>query len=340
MIKVGVIGATGYTGEEIVRILAGHKNVEITVLQAVIDRETPISEILPDLKGKTDLICKKPDLDEACKKADILFLALPHTVSMKIAPVVLKAGKKAIDLSADYRLEVSVYEKWYKTKHSDKANIEEAVYGLPEFFKEKIKKAHFIANPGCYPTGTILAVGPLMEKGFIKENSVICDAKTGITGAGRKPGWNLDNPDIKGNFKAYKVNNHQHSPEINFILSGIAGKDVKTTFVPHLLPIERGILSTIYMRTYKEIGYAEVSGIFKEKYKNCPFVRIKPEGEFPQLKNVAYTNFFELGFAVDKEKKLIIAVSAIDNLLKGAAGQAVQNMNIMCGFDETEGLIS
>ncbi|MBL7158099.1 MAG: N-acetyl-gamma-glutamyl-phosphate reductase [Candidatus Omnitrophica bacterium] len=338
MIKVGVIGATGYTGEEIVKILIRHKDVDLAVLQAVIEKEVPISDILPELKGKTNLVCKKPDLEEAKKKAELFFLALPHTVSMKIAPALLEAGKKVIDLSADYRLEAGEYEKWYKTKHIDTANIEKAVYGLPELFREKVKKAHFIANPGCYPTGAMLAIAPLLEKNLIQTDNIICDAKSGITGAGRKPGWNLENPDIKGNFKAYKVNSHQHSPEIDRILSEIHGKGIKVTFVPHLLPLERGILSTVYMKAKSGLEYEKVAGVFREKYKNCPFVRIKPEGEFPQLKEVACTNFFDLGLAVDKSKKLIIAVSAIDNLLKGAAGQAVQNMNIMCAFEETEGL--
>lgn len=338
MLKVGVIGATGYTGEEIIKILAHHKDVKVTVLQAVVEQEMPISEMFPSLRGKLDLICKKPDGKEAAKSADLLFLALPHTVSMKVAPEFLKAGKRVIDLSADYRLDLDKYEKWYGTKHADESNIKKAVYGLPELFKNKIRKANLIANPGCYPTSVILSVVPLLEKGLIDPSSIIADSKSGITGAGRKPGWNLENPDIKNNFKAYKVDCHQHSPEMEQILKGVSGKRVNVVFVPHLLPIERGILSTIYMRVKKEIGYDGVVGIYKEKYKNCPFVRIKPRGELPQIKEAAYTNFFDIGLAIDRSKKLVIAVSAIDNLLKGAAGQAVQNMNIMYGFDETEGL--
>ena len=338
MLKVGVIGATGYTGEELVNILARHKGVEITVLQAVVEREAPISEFLPSLVGKTDIVCKRPDPKEAIAKADLLFLALPHTVSMKVAPEFLKAGKRVIDLSADYRLDPGIYEKWYGTKHADRPNIKKAVYGLPELFKNKIRKANLIANPGCYPTSVILSVAPLLEKGLIDPGSIIADSKSGMTGAGRKPGWNLENPDIKGNFKAYKVDCHQHSPEMEQILKGVSGKRVNVVFVPHLLPVERGILSTIYMRVKKEIGYDEVAGIYKEKYKNCPFVRIKPRGEFPQIKEAAYTNFFDIGLAVDRSKKLVIAVAAIDNLLKGAAGQAVHNMNIMYGFDEKEAL--
>lgn len=338
MLKVGVIGATGYTGEELVKILAGHKNVKITVLQAVLDKEEPISEIFPHLSGKIDLICKKPDLEEAKSGADLFFLALPHTVSMTVAPALLEAGKKVIDLSADYRLETSEYEKWYGAKHKDKSNIKEAVYGLPELFKDKIKEARLIANPGCYPTSVILGVAPLLEKGLIQTDHIICDSKSGITGAGRSPGWNLENPDIKDNFKAYKVNMHQHSPEMDRILKSISKKDIKVLFVPHLLPIERGILSTIYMRAKKKLEYEEVMKVYKEKYKNCPFVRIKPEGKLPEIKEVALTNYFDIGLAPDADSKAIIAVSAIDNLLKGAAGQAAQNMNIMYGFDEAEGL--
>lgn len=338
MLNVGILGATGYTGEELVKILAGHKDVKITVLQAVVEKEAPISAIFPHLSGKIDLLCKNPDTEEAKKGADFFFLALPHTVSMTVAPALLKAGKRVVDLSADYRLDAGEYEKWYGEEHKDTVNIKEAVYGLPEFFKKKIKKAKLIANPGCYPTSVILSVAPLLEAGLIHPD-IICDSKSGITGAGRKPGWNMDNPDIKGNFKAYKVNKHQHSPEMDEVLKYFSEKDVKVTFVPHLLPVERGILSTIYMRAKKSLEYSEIIKVYKEKYKSCPFVRIKPEGEFPQIKEAALTNFFDLGLAVDTKKKMIIAVSAIDNLLKGAAGQAVQNMNIMCGFNETEGLL-
>lgn len=339
MLRVGVIGATGYTGEEVVRILAGHKDVRITVLQAVIEKEEPISSMLPSLKGKIDLMCEKPNTEKAIKEADLIFLALPHTVSMMLAPKFLAAEKKVIDLSADYRLDVKKYEKWYGTKHKDPANIEKAVYGMPELFRDKVKTAKFIANPGCYPTSVILSVAPLLEKGLIHPDCIICDSKSGITGAGRSPGWNLENPDIKGNFKAYKVHKHQHSPEMEQILSEISKKKVGVVFVPHLLPLERGILSTIYMRTKEKLTYEKVNKVYEEKYENCPFVRIKEKGEFPQLKEVAFTNFFDLGLAVDTAGKLIVAVAAIDNLLKGAAGQAVQNMNVMYGFDEKEGLL-
>jgi len=336
---VGVIGATGYTGEEIIKILARHKDVKVTVLQAVVEKEEPISEIFPHLAGKIDLICEKPDVKKAKDSADLFFLALPHTVSMSVASELLKEGKSVIDLSADYRLNVDKYEKWYGVKHKDVPNIKKAVYGLPELFRAKIKKAKLIANPGCYPTSVILSIAPLLEKGLIHPDGIICDSKTGISGAGRKPGWNLENPDIKDNFKAYKVNNHQHSPEMTQVLKAISGENVGIVFVPHLLPVERGILSTIYMRLKKEADYEEIIKIYKEKYKNCPFVRIKPKAEFPQLKKVAFTNFFDLGLAVDIDRKLVIAISCIDNLLKGAAGQAVQNMNIMYGFNESEGLM-
>jgi len=338
VLKVGVIGATGYTGEEIIKILAGHKDVRVSVIQAIVEDEVPISRIFPYLKGKIDLICKKPDIEKAKDSADLFFLALPHTVSMLIAPKFLEDQKSVIDLSADYRLDVEEYEKWYGVKHKDAGNIKKAVYGMPELFREKIKTAKFVANPGCYPTSVILSVAPLIEKGLIYPDNIICDSKTGITGAGRKPGWNLENPGVKNNFKAYKVNSHQHSPEMNQILKGIAGEKVGVVFVPHLLPIERGIFSTTYMRLKRKAEYEEIIGVYREKYKNCPFVRIKSKSEFPQLKEVILTNFFDLGLMVDIEKKLVIAISAIDNLLKGAAGQAVQNMNIMYGFDESEGL--
>ena len=339
MIKVGVIGATGYTGEEIVKLLAKHKDVNLTILQAVIEKDRPLSDIFPHLKGSVDLVCTGPDEKKAVENTDLVFLALPHRVSMKVAPAFIKAGKKVIDLSADYRIEKATYEKWYGTEHTDSANIKKAVYGLPELFGDAVKKARFIANPGCYPTSVILSAAPLMEKGLADTDYIICDSKTGITGAGRKPGWNLDNPEVKDNFKAYKVNNHQHSPEMEEVLGRFTGKKAKVVFVPHLLPVERGILSTTYMRLKKAASYEEIVNIYKDKYKGCPFVKIKEAGQFPKLKEAVLTNDFILGLAVDTGKKLVIAVSAIDNLLKGAAGQAVQNMNIMCGFDEKEGLV-
>ena len=336
MVRVSIVGATGYTGEELVDILASHKDVKITTLSAIVDKPTNISELFPKVKGRLDLICKSFDFDEVSKSSDLVFLALPHRVSMDFAPKFLNAGKKVIDLSADYRLPADTYEKWYGKGHSDVKNIEKAVYGLPELYRDRIKKASLIANPGCYPTSVILAVAPLLKNGIVESTGIIADSKSGITGAGRKASIDLLFGEIADNFKAYKVGSHQHMPEIVQEMKKIAGKDVSMLFVPHVIPIRRGILSTIYMKPEKKVNQKEINGIYVNFYKNEFFVRFLGE-TLPQIKDVAHTNFCDIGVKVTDEH--IVVVSAIDNLVKGAAGQAVQNMNIMCGFDEKEGLV-
>ncbi|OGW75160.1 MAG: N-acetyl-gamma-glutamyl-phosphate reductase, partial [Omnitrophica bacterium RBG_13_46_9] len=330
------------TGEELVRILAVHKDVEITVLQALIEKEHPISEIFPRLSDKIDIVCRKPDETEALKKADLLFLALPHKVSMTVAPRFLGGGKSVIDLSADYRLPVDEYTKWYGAEHKDGGNIKNAVYGLPELFRDKIRQAKLIANPGCYPTSALLAIIPLVKLGLVDLDTVIVDSKSGATGAGRKAHISLSFSEVDENMRAYKVNEHQHKPEINLIVSKFAGKKTDVVFVPHLAPINRGILSTVYMdfspeKKKKKINTAEIVGFYKDFYKGEPFIRVMNEGTLPTLRDVQYTNLCAIGVNVTGDK--VIVVSCIDNLLKGAAGQAVQNMNIMYGFDEREGLV-
>ncbi|MBU4377263.1 MAG: N-acetyl-gamma-glutamyl-phosphate reductase [Candidatus Omnitrophica bacterium] len=336
MIKVSVVGATGYTGEELVAILASHKDVKIVSLSAIIDKPTNISDLFPRLKGRVDVVCKSFDFNEAASSSDVIFLALPHRVSMDFAPKFLNAGKKVIDLSADYRLPSDLYEKWYGKGHADAKNIAKAVYGLPELFRSEIKKADLIANPGCYPTSVILAVAPLIKSGGVQLDNIIADSKSGITGAGRKASIDLLFGEIADNFKAYKIGAHQHMPEMIEILKNLAGRDVDILFAPHVIPIKRGILSTVYTKPIKKIDQKEVNKIYSDFYKNEFFVRFKSD-TLPEIKDVAYTNFCDIGVRVTD--KNIVAVSVIDNLLKGAAGQAVQNMNIMFGFDEKEGLV-
>ncbi|MFH1380989.1 MAG: N-acetyl-gamma-glutamyl-phosphate reductase [Candidatus Omnitrophota bacterium] len=336
MLKVGVIGATGYTGEEIIKILARHEGVDITTLQAVIEKEEPISDIFPSLKGSVDIMCTKPDEAKALKNTDLVFLALPHTVSMQVAPGFIKAGKKVIDLSADYRLDVMEYEKWYGVKHKDAENIEKAVYGLPELYRKEIKASKLLANPGCFPTGASLALIPLVKNKFADLNSIIIDSKTGATGGGRKPSIALSFAEVNENIKAYKVNEHQHMPEINMVLGRVSGENVKVTFVPHLMSISRGIFTTAYLDLAKKISEAEAVDLYKNFYKGEPFVKVLNSGALPTLRDVQHTNLCTIGVKAKGSK--IIVISCIDNLLKGAAGQAVQNMNIMCGFDEKEGL--
>jgi N-acetyl-gamma-glutamyl-phosphate reductase len=343
LINVGIIGATGHTGEVLVELLLNHPDVRIARLfnsGRSGHGEQVISDVFPKLKNRLDLICKKPDWDEIKKDCDLVFLALPHTVSMEFVPKLLEMGKKVIDLSADYRFaNPSVYEKYYKTEHKDKEHLKSAVYGLPELYRAKIKTARLVANPGCYPTSVILALAPLLSVNLAEPDSIIVDSKSGVSGAGKKLEREFLFSEIDGDFRAYKVNSHQHAPEINQVLSKFCGKKLDVVFVPHLLPIERGILSTIYLKKPAGSGMKAkgVQDLFNKFYKKEPFVRIKGEGDFPRLKDVVETNFCDIG--VKDFGQTIIAISAIDNLLKGASAQAVQNMNIMCNFPETAGLL-
>jgi N-acetyl-gamma-glutamyl-phosphate reductase len=337
MVRVGVVGATGYAGEEVIKILVKHKNAKVAELAAIIDREEPFSDIFPAFKGKVDLICRKPDAEAMAKNTDLVFLALPHKVSMEYAPRFLKAKKRVIDLSADYRLNPDVYKTWYGADHKDIANLPGAVYGLPELYSADIRKASLVANPGCYPTSVILGIAPALKAKIIDAANMIADSKSGVTGAGRRPDLALSFAEVNENLKAYKVNEHQHKPEITRILSEVAGKDVDVVFTPHLIPMNRGILSTIYLRLAGKYDTKSVLGIYGDFYRDKPFVRISPEGKLPQIRDVAGTNYCDIGLKVTGD--MLIVISCIDNLTKGAAGQAVQNMNIMYGFDETEGLL-
>jgi len=340
MVNVGIVGATGYAGEELIDILLRHPHLRITHLSAKIDRPEAISEIFPKLEGRIDLVCAHPDPKEIMAKCDLVFLALPHTVSIEIAPKLLNAGKKVIDLSADYRLkDAKIYEKFYRVKHRDKINLIKAIYGLPEIYRAKIKDARLIANPGCYPTVSILALAPLAALNLADLDSVIIDAKSGVSGAGRRAALEFSFCELNEDFKAYKINMHQHIPEINQELSKLSGKKMNVTFVPHLLPLNRGILATIYVRKSQKskVKSQNLINLYKKFYKKEPFVRIRDADEFPALKDVVGTNFCDIGIKENAENVIIIA--AIDNLLKGASGQAVQNMNIMYGFPEYTALL-
>lgn len=337
-IKVAVLGATGYTGEELVRILARHPHAEISYASGKEDREVKLQEIFPYLKGKLDLECKPLSVEQAIEKSDVVFLSLPHTVSMQYVPAFLEAKKKVIDVSADYRLKnEQLYEKFYKVPHKDTANLKQAAYGLPEHNREKIRSAVLVANPGCYPTGAILGLLPGVKQGLFELDSVRIDAKSGVTGAGRKAEKSLNFSEVNESFKAYKLFEHQHVPEIDQELSKAAKKDVSVIFVPHLLPINRGILSTIYVNLKKKMSTLDLIQIYRKFYAREPFTKVYERGLLPEIKHVAHTNFCDIGLRVDEAKGVAVIVTAIDNLVKGAAGQAVQNMNIMCGFQETDG---
>ncbi len=338
VLKVAVVGATGYAGCELIKILLRHPEAEITSISAKIDKPELISNIFPVFKGQLELVCGELDITAASKSADLIFLALPHKVSMEFAPKFLKSGMKVIDLSADYRLNsVLEYETWYGAKHTSAELLSSSVYGLPELYRKDIRNVKLLANPGCYPTASILGCAPLVKKSLVEADRIIIDAKSGVTGAGRSPSMGLHFPETNENFRAYKVNQHQHMPEINQELSKLAGSKVSVTFTPHLVPMNRGILSTIYLTLKKRLDTKEVVAAYKDFYGDEPFVRVLDEGVFPETKNVCGTNFCDIGIKVTD--KMAIVVTAIDNLWKGAASQAVQNMNIMQGYKETSGIL-
>ena len=338
-IRVGVIGATGYTGEELIRLLSRHPNAEVTYVSGKGDRGEKIQDIFPYLKNKLDLKCNALSIEEAIKKTDLVFLSLPHTLSMQIAPTFLKAGKRVVDISADYRLQdVKIYERFYKTAHRDISNLKNAVYGLPELNRVKIKSAKLVANPGCYPTGAILGIIPGLKKGIYDANSIQIDSKSGVTGAGRRADKALHFSEVNESVKAYKLFEHQHVPEIDQALSKVSKRPVSVVFVPHLIPINRGILSTIYVKLTKKMNTESLLKVYKKFYAGEDFVKVYDAGTLPEIKNVANTNFCDIGLKVNEEKGIAVIVTAIDNLQKGAAGQAVQNMNTMFGFEETSGL--
>jgi N-acetyl-gamma-glutamyl-phosphate reductase len=350
-IKVSIIGATGYAGKELVKILMNHQKVELIHLVSSSYAGKNIAEIFNEFLNKLDKKLINLDLNVVSQDSDLVFTALPHTVSMEVVPELLKKGVKVVDLSADYRLKDSaVYQEWYKKEHNQvsKELLNNAVYGLPEIYSDKIKGSSLVANPGCYPTSVILGVAPLLKYHFVEPQGIIIDSKSGTTGAGRKLSLGLHFAECNENFKAYKIVKHNHLPEVEQELSSIyfdgddcrqQGKEIKVCFTPHLLPINRGIFSTCYLTLKESKEEEEVFEIYQKYYQKAPFVRIFEPPNLPEIKFVAGTNYCDIGFSIDKRVNKIKIISVIDNLLKGAAGQAVQNMNIMSGFPETCGLV-
>ncbi len=339
MIRVGIVGISGFSGKVLLDILLKHGEVRVTYVAA---RSTTgrVDTIWPQFRGRTDLLCEVYDPQAAIAQCDLVFLAMPHTESMAIAGKLLKAGKKVIDLSADYRLKnISVFKKWYHAAHKDPKNLLKAVYGSPELYRAAIKKASLIANPGCYPTAAILALAPLVTVHAGKILSISIDAKSGVSGAGRKVAEGFMFCFVNENFKAYRVLDHQHTPEISYYVSKVAGRALDITFVPHLLPVDSGILETIYVHLDAKVSADQLHMLYKKFYKAEAFVRVLDLGRQPELAHVVRTNFCDIGLAVSENRKTLVITSAIDNLVKGASGQAVQNMNIMSGFNESEGLL-
>ena len=338
MLKVSIFGASGYTGQELTRILLGHPEVQLTAVTSRRFAGMAVGEAFPSLYGLTSLTYQNATPQEIAVLSDIVFLALPHGVSMDIAPVFLQAGKKVIDLSADYRLrDVKTYEAWYG-KHNSEKILKNAVYGIPELYRQEIKKASLIANPGCYPTSIILGLAPALKNKLLDINTIIANSASGVSGAGREPLIGSLFCEVEGGFKAYKVGKHRHTPEIEQELNALAGEKFNISFVPHLLPVKRGILSTIYATLKKDITLKQLHEIYFSFYAGEKFVRICPAGSYPDISSFCGSNYCDIGVSIDTRTKMAIIIAAIDNLIKGAAGQAVQNMNIICGFAQDAGL--
>ncbi|OJU08166.1 MAG: N-acetyl-gamma-glutamyl-phosphate reductase [Clostridiales bacterium 43-6] len=336
-IKAAVVGATGYAGAELVRLLLSHPEVEIAAISSVSFENKPLSEVYPAFLDFTSLVCENQR--EVVEKSDVVFACLPHGLSEELAEQCAAQDKIFIDLGADFRLEnESDYAEWYDGSFTNPELHAGAVYGLPELFRDFIKDKKIIANPGCYPTSVALGLYPALKKGLIDTDGIIIDAKSGVTGAGRGLTLNTHYPECNEAFSPYKVASHRHTPEIEQTLSKAAGRKIKVTFVPHLLPVNRGILSTVYGRIKLGVSAEKVRDAYHFYYENEPFVRILPEGTTANLKNVKYTNLCDISLHIDRRTGTLIVVSAIDNMVKGAAGQAIQNMNILFGLPEEAGL--
>jgi N-acetyl-gamma-glutamyl-phosphate reductase len=337
--KVAVAGASGYTGAELLRLLIHHPEVEVVTVTSESYTGRPITAALPGLSGFLDLLFEPLDPERLASVADIVFLALPHTASAPSAAALLKSGCRVIDLSADFRLrDPGTYERWYGVTHPVPHLIEEAVYGLPELYREGMRRARLVAVPGCYPTGALLGLQPLVRTGRIALDSIIVSAASGTSGAGRKLDLALHFSEANENFKAYAVASHRHSPEIEQELSRLVGQEVVLTFIPHLVPMTRGILSTIYATLMSAMAVEALHELFHQAYKGEPFLRVLPLGTFPETKQVWGSNYCDIGVAVDSRAGRAIVITALDNLVKGAAGQAIQAMNLMADFEETLGL--
>jgi N-acetyl-gamma-glutamyl-phosphate reductase len=338
MVRIGVYGASGYTGQELLRLLLRHPGVEVVAVTSRRYAGQSVADVYPAFTGLTDLMFMDASPEEVAAKCDHVFLALPHAVSMSVAPLFLQAGKKVVDLSADFRLRsATTYATWYG-RHAVPELLQEAVYGIPELYREQIRAARLVANPGCYPTSIILGLAPLLKEGWIDPASIIADSKSGVSGAGRDPQVASLFCEVAEAFKAYKVAQHRHTPEIEQELGVLAGRDLRISFTPHLLPISRGILSTIYASLSENAALKDVQELYKVFYKNESFVRIYKKGAYPNVSSVRGTNYCDIGIAVDDRTGRVIVISTIDNLVKGAAGQALQNMNLLWGMRENLGL--
>ena len=339
MIKVSIVGATGYVGLELVRLLSRHPQVELVYLSSQSYEGQDIAELYPSLKGTLSHKLVALDVEKFAEDSDVVFTSLPHGASDVVIPALYEAGVKVIDMSGDFRYDdVKVYEKWYGTTHSRPDLLDVSVYGLPERHRDAIKAAGLVGNPGCYTTCSILAAAPLLDAGLVEHKNIIIDAKSGVTGAGAKPSQTSHFCEVDESMKAYNVAKHRHTSEIEQELSKAAGDDILVSFTPHLAPIKRGILATVYLNLKDGVTAADVAAAYEKAYADEPFVTVMEAGKLPEIKHVVGSNRCAIGFVVDERLQRVVVCSVIDNLIKGAAGQAIQNMNLMFGLPETEGL--
>lgn len=339
-LKVAVAGASGYTGVELLRLLSNHPRVQVVAATADRHAGQEISLSFPSLQGFFDVPFSALTAPGAVAEAELVFVALPHKSAMEVVPGLLDQQKRVIDLSADFRLrDPRIYEEWYGLTHSAPDLLGEAVYGLPERYRREIATAALVANPGCYPTGALVALLPVLGRRIIAEDSLIIDAKSGVSGAGRQVDLAYHFAECNESVRAYGVGRHRHLPEIEQELSAAAGRPLQVSFTPHLIPMTRGLLSTAYASLAPEAREDEIRSLYRQRYASEPFVRFLESGRFPSTKETLGSNYCDLGIYIDRRVGRLVAVSALDNLVKGAAGQAIQNMNLMYGFGETEGLL-
>lgn len=340
-VRAGLVGVTGYTGMELARIASSHPAMRLAAVTSRAEAGQPLSNIYPFLQGFETgaVVISEPDPDALASQCDIVFLAVPHGAAMEMAGKLRRKALKVVDLSADFRIhDAKTYQEWYGLEHKEDDCLAEAVYGLPELYTERIKNAGLVANPGCYPTASILGLYPLLKNRLVETDGIVIDAKSGTTGAGRKAGVATLFSEVHDSFRPYGMPGHRHTPEIEQELSAISGENMTISFNPHLLPINRGILATIYTRPLKDISLEEVHALYRETYEDHRFVRVLPLGKFPELRSVRGTMFCDLALVKDERTRRITVLSAIDNLCRGASGQAVANANLMCGLPLEAGL--
>ena len=336
MIRVGIVGATGYTAVELIKILLRHPNVTITQLTSRDETSPPVADVHTGLRQRLDLNFCQLDIESFATQVDCAFCCLPHAASAKIVSQLLEKGIKVVDFSADYRLnDVATFEQWYNVEHPDGQRVGNVPYGIPELFRDQIKPAALVANPGCFPSSALIPLAPLVEKKLIEPSPIIVDSKTGVSGAGRKPNLKFHYPECNESISAYGIGTHRHMPEIDQIIKRFCGADIETVFTPHLTPMDRGILSTIYVQPKSKTNATDVMDCWNDFYKDEKFVRIS--NDLVATKNVSGTNFCDINARACRGT--IVIVSALDNLVKGASGAAVQNFNVMHDFDDTLGML-